>query len=162
MFVSAVQMRRGPNAFFSCRLSLDGNVGCLLQIDDRPVAARARVLLLEDEPLIAMQEEAILRGFGLDVVCARSADTALKALEGGGFDAALLDWKLGAESSLSVANRLREMGLPFGFLTGYQEDALPGEFRDCLIVRKPFTAEQLREVVTALMQPPQPRDGAAP
>lgn len=121
----------------------------------------ARVLLLEDEPLIAIEEESILRALGLDVVYARTADTALAMLAGGKFDAALLNWKLGAGTSHGIANRLAELGVPFGFLTGYQEDALPDEFRQHPIVHKPFTADQLRETVAALMQPPAGPGGEA-
>lgn len=122
----------------------------------------ARVLLLEDEPLIAMEEESVLQSLGIEVVCVRTADEGLDLLGSGGFDAALLDWKLGAGSSIGVAQRLSEMGVPFVFLTGYQEDAIPDEFRDRPIVHKPFTAEQLRDAVTALVRVPSRGNGIAP
>jgi DNA-binding response OmpR family regulator len=133
-----------------------------LQIGTETLPLPARVLLLEDEPLIAMEEESVLQALGIDVVCVRTANEGLDVLGSGRFDAALLDWKLGAGSSVGVAHRLSEMGVPFIFLTGYQEDAIPDEFRGRPIVHKPFTADQLRNAVTALVRTPSRRNGTTP
>jgi DNA-binding response OmpR family regulator len=133
-----------------------------LQTGNRASLRPARVLLLEDEPLIAMEEETILKALGLEVVCVRTTDEGLDRLGSGDFDAALLDWKLAEGSSIGVARRLSEMGVPFVFLTGYQEDAIPDEFKSSPVVRKPFAAEQLRNAVTALMRVPSRGNGIAP
>jgi CheY-like chemotaxis protein len=82
-----------------------------------------RVLILEDQALIAMDLEASLSEAGVIVasVCASSAQ-ALKALESAEIDAAILDLHLHGETSLAVAEDLEKRGIPFIFATG-QGDA---------------------------------------
>ena len=114
-----------------------------------------RVLLAEDEPLIAMHGDASLRSLGVDqVMVVRTVSEGLKAVNGGGggFHAAFLDLRLGADTSLALAQRLLEAGVPFAFLTGYQGDAIPAEFKDRPIVAKPFTTDQLSRALRTLVR----------
>ena len=58
-------------------------------------------------------------------------------------DAAILDVTLGGEKSFEVADVLARRGVPFAFLTGYEEAALPERFRGRLVIRKPYIAARL-------------------
>ena len=111
-----------------------------------------RVLLVEDEPLIALDGEAILVSLGVaQVVGARGVADALAALQSETFDAAILDLRLDRDSSLPVARRLADLGVPFGFLTGFQADAIPEEFKDRPVAPKPFNPDLLLNLLRALL-----------
>ena len=77
------------------------------------------ILVVEDEPLVAMMVEDFLLGEGAVVV--GPATSLAKALElaEGTFDAALLDVNLAGERVYPVARRLQQRGIPFVFATGY-------------------------------------------
>ena len=62
------------------------------------------------------------------------------------------DW--GRSSSVPLAQRLAVMNIPFGFLTGFQDNAIPQEFRDRPVVAKPFTAAQLGALLSGLVGRP--------
>jgi len=112
------------------------------------------VLLVEDEPLIAIDGEAMLLTLGADsVVTAHSVSQALQAVDGQSFHAAILDLRLGNDTSLVLAARLQELGVPFGFLTGYAGDVLPEHLKDCPIVRKPFAVDDLSRLLRTLLAP---------
>ncbi len=111
-----------------------------------------RVLLVEDEPLIAIDTDDMLRAMGVDdVVCVRSVPEGMNALDTNQFHAAVLDLRLGQDSSLPLAQRLASMNVPFGFLTGFQDSAIPPDFRDRPVVAKPFTQAQLGELLSSLI-----------
>lgn len=116
-----------------------------------------RVLLVEDEPLIAIDAEDTLRQMGVQtVVWARNLAEALAALGGDAFHAALLDLRLGSETSIPLAERLAAGNVPFGFLTGLGDHAIPPAFKDRPMVAKPFTSQQLAELLAHLVAPNAP------
>jgi len=120
-----------------------------------------RVLLVEDEPLIAIDAEDTLRHMGVeDVIWARNVADGLAAIDANTFHAGLLDLRLGGETSIPLAQRLAAQGVPFGFLTGFEDRAIPPEFKDRPIVAKPFTAQQLGGLLVRLVSPQAP--GMAP
>ncbi|HEX9932972.1 MAG TPA: response regulator [Allosphingosinicella sp.] len=99
---------------------------------------RTRVLLVEDEPIIAMTAEDMLDALGCDVVASASTlEEALAASERGGFDVAMLDINLNGVTSLPVADRLKEAGTPFIFTTGYGAGVCGGH-TDVPLVAKPY------------------------
>ena len=105
------------------------------------------VLLVEDNALIALNTEDMLREIG--VVSVRVAGTvalALAAIEEEGLpNFALLDVYLGGESAVEIAYRLFKEGVPFAFATGIGEAAdLPAKFAQVRILRKPYTIDMLR------------------
>ncbi len=117
--------------------------------------AGLRVLLAEDEPLIAMDGEATLRAMGVQlVVLARSVSEGLNAIGSSALDAAFLDLRLGADTSVPLAERLADSGVPFAFLTGYQGDAIPPTFKDRPVVAKPFTPDLLLRTLQAMVRKP--------
>lgn len=103
--------------------------------------AGKRILVLEDEFLLAMDVVDTLEGLGAIVIGpAHRIDTAL-ALLGEPMDAALLDVNIGGVSSGPVAERLATLGVPVIFATGYgvHADVMAGS----VILDKPYTREQV-------------------
>ena len=97
------------------------------------------VLIVEDEPLIAMSLEDALIDQG--VIClgpAGSVSAALEMIEAGGFDIALLDVNLRGERVDAVADRLAGAGIPFIFTTGHGAEGLPDAHRTRPVIGKPF------------------------
>lgn len=114
----------------------------------------ARVLLVEDEGLVALMIEDMLEELGLKVVA--SAAHLKKACElatTGSFDLALLDVNLAGEFVFPVARVLRDRRIPFLFSTGYGAPPLEEEFRDTPAIGKPFSIDQLNEKLRTLLSP---------
>ena len=106
-----------------------------------------RVLVVEDEPVVAMCLEDILEGFGCITIgpASRLAEGLALALAGG-LDAAILDINLGGERSTAIAEALRLQAVPFAFASGY--GACPDGFEDdAPLIEKPYRDA---EVVAAL------------
>jgi PAS domain S-box-containing protein len=116
--------------------------------------AGKRVLVIEDEPFVAIDLEEALRGAGCRIAgSVTSVPAALEAVAGLEFDAALLDVNLGGEAVDEVAAALARKGIPFAFATGHGVEALPAAFRAAPVIAKPYRPEQLLSVVTALFAP---------
>jgi DNA-binding response OmpR family regulator len=113
----------------------------------------ATVLLAEDEPLIALDTQAELQALGVEVVWVRTLADGVDAAGAGSFHAALLDLRLGDDSSVPLAELLADKGVPVAFLTGYQGNAMPAAFQDAPVLRKPFTPAQLRDLLGSLLRP---------
>jgi PAS domain S-box-containing protein len=111
-----------------------------------------RMLVVEDEPLLAMDLEASLMDFGCEI--GGSAGTVEKAKElvrRSDYDAALLDANVGGRPVDELAAALTQRNVPFAFVTGYGREALPQGFREAFRLAKPFTKEQLRALIQALL-----------
>jgi len=105
---------------------------------------RLRILLVEDEPIIAMTAEDMLDAIGCDVVAsAATLEEALAASARGGFDVAMLDINLNGVASLPVADALEQGGTPFIFTTGYGVEGC-GRHRDVPLVAKPYRIVDLQ------------------
>ncbi|MBG0811477.1 response regulator [Methylosinus sp. H3A] len=112
--------------------------------------AGRRVLVVEDEPLIALALEETLAEHGFLVVAsAQTVAIALRHVAVAQFDVALLDLAIGAESVEPVADRLAALGIPFVFATGYGRFALPAAHAARPIVEKPFRTEALIAALVA-------------
>ena len=110
-----------------------------------------RVLLVEDEPIIAMFVEDILVDLGYVVVGpALSAAAAEKLARNELFDAALLDINLGDGPSFPIATILRERSIPFSFATGYGSTGVPADLGQVSVLAKPYTRESLAETLDTL------------
>jgi CheY-like chemotaxis protein len=111
------------------------------------------LLIVEDEPLLAMQLSQSLSDFGWSIVgVAGSVEDANRILaEKRRPDAAILDVDLGGVPVFPLARSLRRSGIPFVFCTGYEDLDYTREFADYTTVRKPATVLQivraLRDVV---------------
>lgn len=109
-----------------------------------PALAGTRVLVIEDEMLVALLVEDMLAQAGCIVIgpFARVRD-ALAAVKTEVTDLALLDVNVAGEKVFPVAHALEERGVPFLFLTGYGQGALPRDRPDWEACSKPFFPEQL-------------------
>jgi CheY-like chemotaxis protein len=116
-----------------------------------PLAAR-RVLLVEDEPLVAMLIETALQQEGCIVLgpLERLAP-ALEAARSDVIDAAILDMDLAGENTRPVADALEARGIPFVFLTGYGADGLPPDKPHWRALGKPFRLDALLGTLAALV-----------
>ena len=104
-----------------------------------------RVLLVEDQVLIAMDAEDYLRAHGAaHVAIASTAAAALRQIEAERPDVAVLDVNLGDHTSAPVAEHLASLGVPFVFATGYGDSATaPETMHGVAVVRKPYTENVL-------------------
>ncbi|MBA5804623.1 HWE histidine kinase domain-containing protein [Rhizobium changzhiense] len=124
--------------------------------DDQPLAG-LNVLLVENNLIIAMDGEDILRRLGADVATAPSVTEAMEILAGQSFDLALLDVNLGDETSFGIADRLAADGVPFVFATGYGEGiAQANSHSDAPVLQKPYTMEGVTDILARV---PLPRRG---
>jgi CheY-like chemotaxis protein len=107
------------------------------------------VLIVEDDPIIALDFEDTILGFGVKSV--RTAGNVARALEmiaERAPDFALLDVGLVREKSFAVAERLDELKIPFIFVTGYGADVrLPPAFRNTPRLPKPYSSDALRALL---------------
>lgn len=113
----------------------------------------ARILIVEDEMLVAMFIEDTIRDLGHDVLGpAMRLETALDAAENEDFDFAVLDINLAGKTSFPVADRLRERQIPFMFASGYGAAGLTDPYRGSPIVQKPFSPERMAEMLAQLLK----------
>jgi CheY-like chemotaxis protein len=112
------------------------------------------VLILEDNLIIAMDAETIMERLGAKRVdISSNVRDALRSIEKTRPDFALLDINLGTENSVPVAMKLKELGVPFAFATGYGERApLPPELGDVPIVQKPYMPEAIITAIPVTMR----------
>ena len=107
-----------------------------------------RILVVEDEFLIALDISGALEQAGLTVVGpAGTVRDALSAIEREDLHGALLDAHLAGEGAGSVADALQARAVPFAFVTGYGREQLPPAHRDAPLVKKPFSDKELLAVV---------------
>ncbi|QAY76222.1 response regulator [Sphingosinicella sp. BN140058] len=110
--------------------------------------AGTRILLVEDEAIIAMMAEDMLEELGCEIAAAATAlPAALELAEQTAFDVALLDINLNGVDSAPLAEMLRARGTPFIFTTGYGSAGRPPAFTDVPLVSKPYRAEDLAEAI---------------
>lgn len=107
-----------------------------------------RILIVEDEPIVALDLENILSDAGYSVAgIAPSIDKAMSLVDSEAIDAAILDRNLRGENVEPVALRLHERGTPFLFVTGYDDGALK---IDAPVLQKPVRPETLLEALKSL------------
>lgn len=114
-----------------------------------------RVLVVEDEPLIAMVLEDWLAELACESVGpAASARAALGLIASTPLDAAILDVTLREGDSFAVAEALRARNVPFAFATGRGPAGIDARFRDAPVLVKPFQLEAVRDALTILLGRP--------
>ncbi len=110
-------------------------------------AGAPRVLLVEDEALVAIMIQECLVEFGCQIVgpvC--TASDAVIAVKDGQFDAAVLDINLGDGLVYPAAQILAERGVPFVFVTGYDADSVDRRFSGVPVLQKPIEREMLQKM----------------
>jgi CheY-like chemotaxis protein len=127
------------------RISLEAHMNATIT----GISEGLRILIIEDEPLLALMLEDMLEGLAHRVAgsCATLED-AMETLAGGGFDAVLLDLDLRGKSGLPVAKQLYSKAIPFAIASGFpslsDDEVLLG---DVLILEKPFAFGGLEKVL---------------
>jgi CheY-like chemotaxis protein len=121
---------------------------------------RCRVLLVEDEAIIAILMEDLLDELGCEVVAtAGQLDDAIDAARTGQFDLAFLDVNLRGVPVYPVAEVLRARAIPFAFVTGYGSTGGDAAHPDAPILQKPFQSRDLADILRRLrsQRPPEER-----
>lgn len=117
------------------------------------VLAGKRVLILEDEPLIAMMAADMLMRLGASVVGpVASLEEAERLAETGAFDAALLDLNIDGQMSSDLVERLVGRALPVVVATGYGKRAESLAERALPVVSKPYTLERIEAAFAAALK----------
>jgi PAS domain S-box-containing protein len=119
--------------------------------DSLPIVLRKtekpRVLLVEDEALVAMMIQESLNELGFIVIGPISTRAgAIAAARTGEFDAAVLDINLGNDPVYSVAEILASRGVPFVFVTGYDAESVDRRFGEVPVLQKPIEREMLHKI----------------
>lgn len=116
-----------------------------------PLSAE-RILVVEDEYFIARDLERALRAADAIVVGpVATLEQGLTLAETQAIDAAVLDVNLEGERAFEIADRLSARDVPWTFLTGYDEWALPAPYRSASIVAKPFQVDRVIRAIGALI-----------
>ena len=103
-----------------------------------------RLLIVEDEYLIAMDVEQMCRDFGaVDVVICGTAQEMAQLDKGVRFDAAILDFKVDGVPTVEFAQALKLRNIPFIFATGYSDREMFGSFPGVPVVGKPYAGTEL-------------------
>jgi DNA-binding response OmpR family regulator len=111
-----------------------------------------RVLLVEDESMIAMLIEDMLSEHGAVVLGpAKRLDAALALAGSEAIDLGVLDLNLAGEAVYPVAEALAQRGVPFLFMTGYGQLGIAERWRDRPSLAKPFRPSQLADALRGLL-----------
>lgn len=111
------------------------------------------VLVVEDEPLIAMDVVDIIAELGHVVMAAvPTAEEALREIGRQRPDVVLLDINLRGELSYEVAHHCTAGGIPVVLTTGYDPTDIPANLRHCRIVKKPFHPHELGGAIEAAVK----------
>jgi PAS domain S-box-containing protein len=125
------------------------------------VSAAPRILIVEDEAIVAFEIAEILKQGGFTAVGpASSVAQALELLKANGCDAAVLDINLGKETSEAVAVVLTQLNTPFVTVSGYSKAQKPAVFADAPALTKPVRPDMLIHEVWRCMDAEQYLSGA--
>lgn len=111
------------------------------------------VLLVEDEYLIALDAEEILKDLGVEQVeVIASWDAAEKRAKDGKFDLAVLDVNINGQLSFPIADIIRDRGIPFVFASGYElRNRSLSDLGGAVCITKPYTSDRLKEALFAAL-----------
>ncbi|HEY0112922.1 MAG TPA: response regulator [Allosphingosinicella sp.] len=112
------------------------------------MSAPRSILIVEDEPLIAMMLEDFLDSLGHQV--AGTCDTvgaALDRVKEGGFDIAIIDVNLNGERVWPVADELKSRGIPYVLATGGHIEPPPEAHAEVPVLSKPFTLDAIEPAI---------------
>jgi CheY-like chemotaxis protein len=116
------------------------------------VSESRNVLIVEDEPLIAMMLEDFLDSLGHHIAgTCESVQEALAMVDRGGFDVAIIDVHLKGDHVWPVADRLTEKGIPFILATGGHIAPPPPEHENAPVLSKPYTIDSIEPALNAAL-----------
>lgn len=112
------------------------------------IDTHAKILVVEDESILAMLLEDFLADLGYAVpAVASTVANALEILATQDIHFAILDINLGGEKSFPIADALVARGIPFIFMTGYGAAGVPEHLRGRYILQKPYGADNLKRAL---------------
>jgi two-component sensor histidine kinase len=103
----------------------------------------SRILVVEDEPLVAMMMAEIVRGLDASVVGPFGSLSEAMNADVSGVDAAVLDVNVAGDLIYPLAEKLAAAGTPMLFLTGYDVKSIEPQFRRCSVLTKPVNESDL-------------------
>jgi CheY-like chemotaxis protein len=113
--------------------------------------AALRVLLVEDEAIIAIMLEGMLADLGCEVVGpAGNLGEATRLAQSEGLGGAFLDVNLGGQSIYPVADLLAARGIPFVFVSGYGAAGIDARFAGAPVLAKPILDGDIEQAVAAM------------
>ncbi len=132
-------------------IALSSDQAANIMVTDSEAAPKIqRILIVEDEPFIALALEAMLAELGFDMAgSAAQVSAALELISRERIDGAILDVNLGLQRIDPVADILAARACPFFFTTGYSISGLPARHAGRTVLQKPFGLEQLITVLRA-------------
>jgi CheY-like chemotaxis protein len=120
----------------------------------QPEFKDARILVVEDEALLSMLVEDVLADLGCDVAGpAASLASAIALAKTEPLLGALLDVNIGGESVYPVADILKQRGIPFVFVTGYNAVELAPPHDRAPLLEKPFDEAALTGAIRTVLLP---------
>jgi len=110
-----------------------------------------RVLVVEDEMLVAMNIEDMLHDIGHEVAgIASRLDAGMEIAREGAFDLAMLDVNLAGDLSFPIADILEQRGIPYLFATGYGRKGVRDDYGAAPVLQKPFRARDLEQAIHSI------------
>ncbi|MQQ35971.1 response regulator [Pseudomonas sp. SZ57] len=112
-----------------------------------------KVLLVEDETMLAMLMEMMLEDLGFATAYhASTLNEGIEYARNGEYDLAILDINIIGGDSFPIAAAIADRGIPFMFCSGYGRPGIPDAWLNRRCVAKPFSAEQLSEALSELLE----------
>lgn len=108
-----------------------------------------RILILEDEPIIAMLLEELVEAAGGEATCVTTLNAADAALANGQPDLAVLDINIHDQTSFDLARQLFALAVPFIFASGYGSKVVPADLAQVPVVTKPYGLDELEDAFRA-------------
>lgn len=130
------------------------NLRCHKVVKGETVTLASRILLVEDQLLIAMDAEAMLNDYGyLNIATATNLDDARKAVEADELSLVILDINLGNVTTFELAKELVAKNIPIAFASGYTDhDTESHDLGHIPVITKPFGEDELLGTVTRLIR----------
>jgi len=119
-------------------------------VSARPLIGRL-ILILEDEPLVALDIDKALRAAGVRLVSAGHLESGLYTTEHPDLSAAVVDLHLGDGSGTSICRRLRHLSVPFIVHTGYPRMLIEQQWPDVPVICKPAPPDHIVTAVVRLL-----------
>lgn len=117
----------------------------------REFPANARILLAEDNSLIAMDmEQGLIDDGASQVTVVASLEEMIAALENGEYDVAIMETRLSGHAVWTLAAELRQRGTSVVFATGRSLEPIPEPLSDVPVVPKPYSLSQIVALVRAM------------
>lgn len=147
-------LRSGPSVLETGAPQRATVFGGALDMTGEPDLGGRRVLVVEDDYYLATDAARALAGAGAEVAgpCATEAE-ARAEIQARRPDAVLLDINLGPGPTFKLAETLKDQGVPFVFVTGYDQEVIPPEFAGVGRLEKPVQLRQMVGAVAELLAP---------